>query len=35
MFERFTAGARAVVAQAQEHARRLGHGFGTPICNCA
>jgi len=27
MFERFTAGARAVVAQAQEHARRLGHGY--------
>ena len=26
MFERFTAGARAVVVQAQEHARRLGHG---------
>ena len=27
MFERFTAGARAVVVQAQEHARRLGHGY--------
>jgi ATP-dependent Clp protease ATP-binding subunit ClpA len=27
MFERFTAGARAIVAQAQEHARRLGHGY--------
>jgi ATP-dependent Clp protease ATP-binding subunit ClpA len=26
MFERFTGGARAVVVQAQEHARRLGHG---------
>jgi len=27
MFERFTASARAVVVQAQEHARRLGHGY--------
>jgi ATP-dependent Clp protease ATP-binding subunit ClpA len=27
MFERFTAGARAIVAQAQENARRLGHGY--------
>jgi ATP-dependent Clp protease ATP-binding subunit ClpA len=27
MFERFTGGARAVVVQAQEHARRLGHGY--------
>ena len=27
MFERFTADARSVVAQAQEHARRLGHGY--------
>ena len=27
MFERFTAGARAIVVQAQEHARRLGHGY--------
>jgi ATP-dependent Clp protease ATP-binding subunit ClpA len=27
MFERFTPGARAIVAQAQEHARRLGHGY--------
>ncbi len=27
MFERFTGGARAVVAQAQEHARRLGHRY--------
>ena len=27
MFERFTADARAVVVQAQEHARRLGHGY--------
>jgi ATP-dependent Clp protease ATP-binding subunit ClpA len=27
MFERFTAGARAAVVQAQEHARRLGHGY--------
>ena len=27
MFERFTAGARAVVVQAQEHARRLGHAY--------
>ena len=27
MFESFTAGARAVVVQAQEHARRLGHGY--------
>jgi ATP-dependent Clp protease ATP-binding subunit ClpA len=27
MFERFTDGARATVVQAQEHARRLGHGF--------
>ena len=27
MFERFTGGARAVVAQAQQHARRLGHGY--------
>jgi len=27
MFERFTVGARAVVVQAQEHARRLGHGY--------
>jgi ATP-dependent Clp protease ATP-binding subunit ClpA len=27
MFERFTASGRAVVAQAQEHARRLGHSY--------
>jgi ATP-dependent Clp protease ATP-binding subunit ClpA len=27
MFERFTGGGRAVVVQAQEHARRLGHGY--------
>jgi ATP-dependent Clp protease ATP-binding subunit ClpA len=27
MFERFTAGARAIVVQAQEHARRMGHGY--------
>ena len=27
MFERFTAEARAAVAQAQEHARRLGHRY--------
>jgi ATP-dependent Clp protease ATP-binding subunit ClpA len=27
MFERFTACARAIVAQAQENARRLGHGY--------
>ena len=27
MFERFTAGARAIVVQAQENARRLGHGY--------
>jgi ATP-dependent Clp protease ATP-binding subunit ClpA len=27
MFERFTGGARAVVVQAQDHARRLGHGY--------
>jgi ATP-dependent Clp protease ATP-binding subunit ClpA len=27
MFECFTAGTRAVVVQAQEHARRLGHGY--------
>jgi len=27
MFERFTGGARAVVVQAQEHARRLGHNY--------
>jgi ATP-dependent Clp protease ATP-binding subunit ClpA len=27
MFERFTGGARAAVAQAQEHARRLGHRY--------
>ena len=27
MFERFTASARAIVVQAQEHARRLGHGY--------
>jgi ATP-dependent Clp protease ATP-binding subunit ClpA len=27
MFERFTSGARAVVVQAQEHGRRLGHGY--------
>jgi ATP-dependent Clp protease ATP-binding subunit ClpA len=27
MFERFTASGRAVVAQAQEHARRLGHNY--------
>jgi ATP-dependent Clp protease ATP-binding subunit ClpA len=27
MFERFTGGARAVVVQAQEHARRLGHSY--------
>jgi ATP-dependent Clp protease ATP-binding subunit ClpA len=27
MFERFTAGARAAVVQAQEHARRLGHSY--------
>ena len=27
MFERFTADARAVVVQAQQHARRLGHGY--------
>jgi len=27
MFERFTDGARAMVVQAQEHARRLGHGY--------
>jgi len=27
MFERFTGEARAVVIQAQEHARRLGHGY--------
>ncbi len=26
MFERFTAGARAIVVSAQDHARRLGHG---------
>ena len=27
MFERFTPSARAIVVQAQEHARRLGHGY--------
>jgi len=27
MFERFTASGRAVVVQAQEHARRLGHSY--------
>src|SRR5204863_4651653 len=27
MFERFTASARAIVVQAQEHARRLGHRY--------
>jgi hypothetical protein len=27
MFERFTDDARAIVVQAQEHARRLGHGY--------
>ena len=27
MFERFTGQARTVVVQAQEHARRLGHGY--------
>jgi ATP-dependent Clp protease ATP-binding subunit ClpA len=27
MFERFTVGARAIVVQAQENARRLGHGY--------
>jgi hypothetical protein len=27
MFERFTAAARMAVVQAQEHARRLGHGY--------
>jgi ATP-dependent Clp protease ATP-binding subunit ClpA len=27
MFERFTGGARGIVAQAQEHARRLGHSY--------
>jgi len=27
MFERFTGGARTVVSQAQEHARRLGHSY--------
>lgn len=27
MFERFTGQARAIVVQAQEHARRLGHGY--------
>jgi ATP-dependent Clp protease ATP-binding subunit ClpA len=27
MFERFSGGARAAVAQAQEHARRLGHRY--------
>jgi ATP-dependent Clp protease ATP-binding subunit ClpA len=27
MFERFTAGARAIVVQAQENARRMGHGY--------
>jgi len=27
MFERFTSAARTVVSQAQDHARRLGHGY--------
>ena len=27
MFERFTPDARAIVVQAQQHARRLGHNF--------